>query len=124
MSLISSLRRQLIGVQERALVSLGAIFKPRPILAFLDRCHHPTHTRTMSVQPKTFLTVGFEALPVEQPIEEENLPNYKAARYYPAHIGQVLQHRYQIVGKVGYGGGSTVWACRDLEYVSFNMEPF
>ncbi|EEU47563.1 uncharacterized protein NECHADRAFT_92119 [Fusarium vanettenii 77-13-4] len=69
----------------------------------------------MSVQPKTFLTVGFEALPVEQPIEEENLPNYKAARYYPAHIGQVLQHRYQIVGKVGYGGGSTVWACRDLD---------
>ncbi|RMI99797.1 hypothetical protein CDV36_015940 [Fusarium kuroshium] len=69
----------------------------------------------MSVQPKVFPTVGFEALPVEQLIEEENLPNYKAARYYPAHIGQVLQHRYQIVGKVGYGGGSTVWACRDLE---------
>ncbi|RSL83532.1 hypothetical protein CEP52_016693 [Fusarium oligoseptatum] len=70
----------------------------------------------MSVQPKVFPTVGFEALPVEQPIEEENLPNYKAARYYPAHIGQVLQHRYQIVGKVGYGGGSTVWACRDLDF--------
>lgn len=121
MSLISGLRRQLIGVQERALFSLGAISKTRPILArvaFLDRCHHPSHTWAASVQPKVFPTVGFEPLPVEQPIEEENLPNYKAAQYYPAHIGQVLQYRYQIVGKVGYGGGSTVWACRDLEYAS------
>ncbi|KAJ4313429.1 hypothetical protein N0V84_009408 [Fusarium piperis] len=69
----------------------------------------------MSTQPKVFPTVGFETLPTDKPIEEENLPNYKAERYYAARIGQVLQDRYQIVGKLGFGGGSTVWACRDLK---------
>ncbi|KAL2754336.1 hypothetical protein ACRALDRAFT_1063202 [Sodiomyces alcalophilus JCM 7366] len=69
----------------------------------------------MSTQPKVFRTVGFETLPTDKPIEEENLPNYKAERYYAVRIGQVLQDRYQIVGKLGFGGGSTVWACRDLK---------
>jgi hypothetical protein len=70
----------------------------------------------MSTQPKVFPRAGFKSLPTDDPIEEERLPNYKAERYYPAHIGQVLKDRYQIVGKLGFGGGSTVWACRDLEY--------
>ncbi|EPE02639.1 protein kinase [Ophiostoma piceae UAMH 11346] len=68
----------------------------------------------MATQPKVFLNIGFETLPSDELIEEERLPGYKAEWYYPARIGQVLQDRYQIVGKLGYGGGSTVWACRDL----------
>lgn len=71
----------------------------------------------MSTQPKVFPTVGFEKLPADEPIEEERLPGYSPERYYAAQIGQVLQDRYQIIGKLGFGGGSTVWACRDLQYV-------
>ncbi|KID95432.1 protein kinase-like protein, partial [Metarhizium majus ARSEF 297] len=72
----------------------------------------------MVAQPKVFPTVGFETVLADEPIEEEELPNYKAERYYPVLIGQVLQDRYQITGKLGFGGGSTVWACRDLKYVA------
>ncbi|KAI1905611.1 hypothetical protein LOZ52_006768 [Ophidiomyces ophidiicola] len=54
-------------------------------------------------------------LDVSQGIEEELLPTYKAEKYFPAEIGQVLKDRYQIIGKLGYGGSSTVWLSRDLE---------
>lgn len=72
----------------------------------------------MSVQPKVFPSDGFQTVPVDQRPEEEDLPNYKAERYYPVRIGEVFQERYQIVGKLGFGGGSTVWVCHDLKYVS------
>ncbi|PLB37916.1 kinase-like domain-containing protein [Aspergillus candidus] len=35
-------------------------------------------------------------------------------RVFPTHIGEILNHRYQIVGKLGYGSSATVWLCRDL----------
>ena len=45
---------------------------------------------------------------------EENLPDYLAERYYPVRIGDLLESRYQIVGKLGFGVTSTVWLARDL----------
>ncbi|KAI1920683.1 hypothetical protein LOZ12_005618 [Ophidiomyces ophidiicola] len=64
--------------------------------------------------PLTFPTTGFKEIDASTPIEEEKLPTYQPEHYYPATLGQVLQDRYQIVGKVGYGGSSTVWLSRDL----------
>lgn len=49
-----------------------------------------------------------------QKIEEETIPDYVASRYYPVRLGEILQDRYQIVGKLGYGTSSTVWLARDL----------
>lgn len=48
------------------------------------------------------------------PIEEEKTPNYDPDRFYPVHLGQVLNNRYQIATKLGYGANSTVWLARDL----------
>ncbi|RMJ14693.1 hypothetical protein CDV36_005596 [Fusarium kuroshium] len=48
------------------------------------------------------------------PIEEEKTPNYDPKRFYPVHLGQVLNARYQIATKLGYGANSTVWLARDL----------
>ncbi|PYH83740.1 kinase-like protein [Aspergillus uvarum CBS 121591] len=45
--------------------------------------------------------------------EEERLPFYKPQQFYPVHIGETLNTRYQVVGKLGYGSYSTVWLCRD-----------
>ncbi|EKM75278.1 hypothetical protein AGABI1DRAFT_123298 [Agaricus bisporus var. burnettii JB137-S8] len=56
----------------------------------------------------------FERIRASQLIEEENLPDYLATRYYPVRIGNVLASRYQVVGKLGYGATSTVWMARDL----------
>ncbi|KAL4898978.1 hypothetical protein BDW74DRAFT_171823 [Aspergillus multicolor] len=49
-----------------------------------------------------------------QKLEEEKLPGYAPAHFYPVKTGEVFRSRYQVVGKLGYGGHSTVWLCRDL----------
>ncbi|KAF4450111.1 CMGC/SRPK protein kinase [Fusarium austroafricanum] len=41
------------------------------------------------------------------PVEEEKTPNYHADRFYPIHLGQVLNGRYQVATKLGYGANST-----------------
>ncbi|KAJ5577537.1 protein kinase [Penicillium hispanicum] len=48
-------------------------------------------------------------------IEEETLQWYSPDRFYPVKIGEVFRSRYQIIGKLGFGGYSTVWLCRDLK---------
>ena len=47
-------------------------------------------------------------------VEEEKIPWYNPTDFYPVRIGEVFRSRYQVVGKLGYGGYSTVWLCRDL----------
>lgn len=45
---------------------------------------------------------------------EEREPLYSPNTFYPGQTGEVLNSRYQRAGKLGYGGYSTVWLCRDL----------
>ncbi|KAG7152046.1 Serine/threonine-protein kinase spk-1 like [Verticillium longisporum] len=66
-------------------------------------------------KPLTFSNSNFIRIPPGERVEEELFPDYKASRYYPVIIGQVLKDRYQIVGKLGFGVSSTVWLARDLE---------
>lgn len=58
---------------------------------------------------------GFHMLNKGQLIEEETLPHYSPAQFFPINIGKVLNARYQVVGKLGYGGNSTAWLSRDLK---------
>ncbi|KAH7179933.1 kinase-like domain-containing protein [Fusarium flagelliforme] len=56
--------------------------------------------------------------------EEETTPLYHPDRFYPITLGQVLDERYQVATKLGYGGNSTVWLCRDFnpeEYVAIKV---
>lgn len=48
-------------------------------------------------------------------LEEETLSWYSHDHFFPVKIGDVFRSRYQVVGKLGYGGYSTVWLCRDLQ---------
>lgn len=51
--------------------------------------------------------------------EEENTPYYDPTRFYPAKLDSVLNGRYQLVTKVGYGTSSTIWLARELnQFVS------
>lgn len=68
--------------------------------------------------PIEFPETGFEIIDASKKFEEETLPDYDPADYYPAQIGQVLTNRYQIVGKLGYGVGSTAWLARDNWYLA------
>lgn len=68
--------------------------------------------------PRRFPTSGFVELDSSETIEEEELPGYVAENYYPVCIGEVFASRYQVVSKLGCGMSSTVWLCRDLQWVS------
>ncbi|KAK9238400.1 kinase-like protein, partial [Lipomyces kononenkoae] len=43
----------------------------------------------------------------------ERLEKYGPGGYHPIVIGDVLQTRYKVVHKLGYGTYSTTWLCRD-----------
>lgn len=57
-------------------------------------------------------------LPTADLVEEEHTPHYKPQHFYPVRLYQILNKRYQIAAKIGYGTSSTVWLARDLhQYV-------
>lgn len=64
------------------------------------------------------LTFPQSGPPMPTPAVEETLPDYLSTRYHPTVIGQVFNNRYQVVGKLGFGGASIIWLARDLEFVS------
>jgi hypothetical protein len=52
-------------------------------------------------------------VPEQQFFEEQTLRKYQQKRYYPVRIGDVLNDRYKIITKLGFGAYSTVWLARD-----------
>lgn len=46
-------------------------------------------------------------------LDEERNPDYDSRRFYPARIGDIIQ-KYQIISKLGWGTGSTVWLAQDM----------
>ena len=56
------------------------------------------------------------AMDPHKPFEEETLPHYRQEQFYPVRIGQLLDSRYKVLGKLGYGTQSTSWLCRDTKY--------
>jgi serine/threonine-protein kinase SRPK3 len=54
-----------------------------------------------------------------QLVEEEKTPCYDPRRFYPTQLSEVLEGRYQIATKLGYGTSSTVWLARDLFQLVF-----
>ncbi len=57
--------------------------------------------------------------PVNGLLEEEGNPDDDPKRFYPARIGEKIQ-KYQIVSKLGWGTGSTVWLAKDTNrFVQF-----
>ena len=61
---------------------------------------------------------GFEGLNPGIKVEEERLPDYKAERFYPVTLGETFNSRFRTVAKLGFGTASTVWLCRDLQFVT------
>lgn len=49
-----------------------------------------------------------------QLIEEEEIPDYRADRFYPMRLGEVFEDRYQVLAELGFGSSSTTWLARDL----------
>ncbi|EZG08045.1 CMGC/SRPK protein kinase [Trichophyton rubrum CBS 735.88] len=66
-------------------------------------------------QPRSRPASGFQTVDAAQLVEEEELPDYKADRFYPVRLGLVFRGRHQVLGKLGFGSSSTVWLARDLK---------
>jgi len=43
----------------------------------------------------------------------EEIENYSLGGFHPTHIGDIIEERYMVVHKLGYGGFSTVWLAKD-----------
>lgn len=65
---------------------------------------------------RQFTQSNIQPLDSNLKFEEETHPGYKAEDSYSVQIGEVFQSRYQVIGKLGFGGYSTVWLCKDLTY--------
>ncbi|KAL9000350.1 MAG: hypothetical protein Q9169_001067 [Polycauliona sp. 2 TL-2023] len=70
--------------------------------------------RTPDSQLIRFTNPNFKTLPPDQVIEEEAHDAISQKRYYPVRIGDVINEKYQILGKLGFGVGSTVWLAKEL----------
>jgi hypothetical protein len=64
---------------------------------------------------REFSQLRFALLDSTEKLEEETLQWYSPENFYPVKIGETFQSRYQVAGKLGYGGYSTVWLCKDLQ---------
>lgn len=62
-----------------------------------------------------FSNSNFTTLPSDQKIEEEAHGSILKGRYYPVRIGDVVGEKYQVLGKLGYGVGSTVWLANEFQ---------
>ncbi|EJP66483.1 protein kinase domain protein [Beauveria bassiana ARSEF 2860] len=51
----------------------------------------------------------------------ENLERYDNGGFHPVTIGDVINKRYRVVDKLGYGGYSTVWMTRDMQQDTYRF---
>src|SRR5436305_15225231 len=74
--------------------------------------------RLLQSTPSASPTSVPKSLSVVNPIEEECTPGYNPKHFYPMRLYEVLNGRYQITTKLGWGTSSTVWLAKDLhQYV-------
>lgn len=51
--------------------------------------------------------------------EDEGIDDYKKGGYHPVYVGEVLNGRYVILQKLGWGHFSTVWLARDIKFDTY-----
>ena len=71
--------------------------------------------RHFSSQLNPIINSSTYLLPANTLLDEEGNPDYDPRRFYPARIGDTIQ-KYQIVSKLGWGTGSTVWLAKDINW--------
>ena len=69
--------------------------------------------------PRLLSTSGFQIIDASVKVDEEQLEHYKPSRFYHINIHDILDSRYQVLSKLGYGSCSTVWLSHDIMFVNF-----
>jgi len=88
-----------------------------------SRLYHATHIRAPAMQSifggRGRQPFGSQSSPLPESlslgvlVDEENVPGYRPEYFYPANPGDVLDGRYELKAKIGWGSSSTVWLARD-----------
>ena len=55
-----------------------------------------------------------ESIPNDLLVDEETVPGYNWKAFYPALPGDLLDNRYELKTKVGWGSSSAVWLAEDI----------
>lgn len=61
-------------------------------------------------------TAAPKSLPSDIPIEEELIPGYDPKRFYHPNPGEILDGRFELKAKIGWGTTSTVWLAQDVRW--------
>ena len=67
------------------------------------------------LKPGSVSTKTSAILRTDDLIEEQTLPRYCPKHYYPVHVGDTFDDRYQVIAKLGFGASSTIWLARDIQ---------
>ncbi|KAF4973174.1 hypothetical protein FZEAL_9391 [Fusarium zealandicum] len=59
-----------------------------------------------------------------RPFEEEKCPDYRPKNFYPARTGETLGGKYELVSKLGWGTGSTVWLARTTSWLPWQNDRY
>ncbi len=90
---------------------------PRPNLLHRSRSHLHEYRQGVAqlFQSRTNSAGQPDIISAAKPIEEETQPKYDATKFYAAKVGEILNDRYKLVAKLGYGMTATVWLAKDLQ---------
>lgn len=69
-------------------------------------------TRRQAVASQSCVTP--KSLPLDVPVDEETIPGYDPKNFYHPNPGAILDHRYKLKAKIGWGTSSTVWLAQDI----------
>ncbi|TAQ87688.1 hypothetical protein B7494_g3996 [Chlorociboria aeruginascens] len=56
--------------------------------------------------------------------EEERIPGYNPKNFFPVNPGDLLNNRYRIVAKIGWGTTSTVWLAQDIHRRRWKLDRY
>jgi len=113
----------------RSLSSAASTRISRPTAGYIPQIHLRTLRKRTRMPPKSFdlTSCGFRRrqaaasqshatpkhLPLDVPVDEEMIPGYDPKYFYHPNPGDVLDRRYDLKAKIGWGTSSTVWLARD-----------
>ncbi|KAF4459651.1 kinase domain [Fusarium albosuccineum] len=90
----------------------------------------PAVCRTLARNPRLSITAcqaGVRKLSTfrnNQPFEEERCRDYNPRHFYPARIGENLGGKYELISKLGWGSGSTVWLARPITWLPWQNDQY
>ncbi|KAJ4132851.1 hypothetical protein NW754_015665 [Fusarium falciforme] len=90
----------------------------------------PALCRTLARNPRIGVTIcerslrKLSSMRSGKPFEEENCGNYNPRNFYPARIGETLGGKYELISKLGWGTGSTVWLARATSWLPWQNDRY